>query len=285
MPRAWCVDRYIPPYCQETAGSLLNGWHTPISRAKKPTHERGSGGWAASERASTLDAGGRLDARVIQRTSPVWRRTTRRVCDWAPSDSAGRAPGGEPTLAWGDDQWWPRRPWRTPPPTPPDSRPSRQCADAGDDGRARRLGYRFRLIDAIIPLNAVSSAPFSVIARITNEGFARPYNPRDLELVLRHTVSGAVTRIRVGQSDIRLVLPGPGETTTLTLTAQLPMSLASGDYDVLLNLPDPAPTLNARPEYSIRLANEGVWEPATGYNRLLATITVSNGTFLPTIMR
>jgi hypothetical protein len=150
---------------------------------------------------------------------------------------------------------------------------------------ARRLGYRFHLIDAIIPFNAMSGAPFSVTVRMTNEGFARPYNPRNLELVLRHTVSGAVTRIRVGQSDIRLVLPGPGETKTLTLTAQLPMSLASGDYDVLLNLPDPAPTLNTRPEYSIRLANEGVWEPATGYNRLLARVTVSNGTFLPVIMR
>ncbi|MDW8213931.1 MAG: DUF4874 domain-containing protein, partial [Roseiflexaceae bacterium] len=47
--------------------------------------------------------------------------------------------------------------------------------------------------------------------------------------------------------------------------------------EVLLNLPDPAPTLNTRPEYGIRLANEGMWEPSTGYNRLLATVTVRNG--------
>lgn len=153
------------------------------------------------------------------------------------------------------------------------------------DDIARRLGYRFRLIDAAIPRSALSGAPFSVTVRMTNEGFARPYNPRGLELVLRHTVNGAITRMPVGAGDIRLLLPGPGETKTLTLTAQLPARLATGDYEALLNLPDPASSLNTRPEYSIRLANEGVWEPSTGYNRLLATVTVRNGMFLPVIVR
>lgn len=153
------------------------------------------------------------------------------------------------------------------------------------DDIAPRLGYRFRLIDAAIPRSALSGAPFSVTVRMTNEGFARPYNPRGLELVLRHTVNGAITRTPVGAGDIRLLLPGPGETKTLTLTAQLPARLATGDYEVLLNLPDPASSLNTRPEYSIRLANEGVWEPSTGYNRLLATVTVRNGMFLPVIAR
>ncbi|MCS6840758.1 MAG: DUF4832 domain-containing protein [Roseiflexus sp.] len=153
------------------------------------------------------------------------------------------------------------------------------------DDIARRLGYRFRLIDAIIPRSATSGAPFSISVRMTNDGFARPYNPRGLELVLRHTVNGAVTRIPVGSGETRLFLPGPSETKMLTLTVQLPTRLATGDYEVLLNLPDPAPALNTRPEYSIRLANEGVWEPSTGYNRLLATVRVSNGVFLPVIVR
>lgn len=144
---------------------------------------------------------------------------------------------------------------------------------------ARRLGYRFRLIDAAIPRIAVSGALFSLTVQMTNEGFARPYNQRGLELVLRHMGSGAVTRIPAASGDIRLLLPGPGDTKTITLTARLPARLATGNYEVLLNLPDPAPALNRRPEYSIRLANEGVWEPSTGYNRLLATVTVSNGVF------
>jgi len=41
----------------------------------------------------------------------------------------------------------------------------------------------------------------------------------------------------------------------------------------VLSLPDPETRLRDRPEYSIRLANKGLWEPATGSN-LLAQIQV-----------
>ena len=46
-----------------------------------------------------------------------------------------------------------------------------------------------------------------------------------------------------------------------------------GDYKLYLNLPDPYPTLHDDPRYSIRLANDSVWDEATGYN-LLTTVTV-----------
>ncbi|MCX7860193.1 MAG: DUF4832 domain-containing protein [Chloroflexus sp.] len=153
------------------------------------------------------------------------------------------------------------------------------------DEIARRLGYRLRLLDAAIPRQATIGAPFSITVRMINEGFARPYNPRQLELVLRHTASGAVYRLPMTNGDVRLLLPAPNETKSLTLTAPLPSHLAAGSYEVLLNLPDPAPTLNTRPEYSIRLANEGVWEAHTGYNRLLATVTLHHRWFLPLIGR
>jgi hypothetical protein len=35
-----------------------------------------------------------------------------------------------------------------------------------------------------------------------------------------------------------------------------------------LNLPDPKPTLHDNPKFSIRLANSGIWNEATGYNKL-----------------
>lgn len=35
-----------------------------------------------------------------------------------------------------------------------------------------------------------------------------------------------------------------------------------------LNLPDPCENLRNNPKFSIRLANEGVWDENTGYNRL-----------------
>jgi hypothetical protein len=58
----------------------------------------------------------------------------------------------------------------------------------------------------------------------------------------------------------------------------VPRSLPPGQYDRLLHLPDPSPRLYGRPEYSIRLANRGVWEPATGFNRLLTSVRLLAGT-------
>ncbi|MER3482885.1 MAG: hypothetical protein C4332_06750, partial [Meiothermus sp.] len=39
---------------------------------------------------------------------------------------------------------------------------------------------------------------------------------------------------------------------------------------------DPAGTLYGRPAYSIRLANQNVWESSTGFNSLLKTVSVSS---------
>jgi hypothetical protein len=44
--------------------------------------------------------------------------------------------------------------------------------------------------------------------------------------------------------------------------------MAAGSYDLLLHLPDAAARLKGRPEYAIRLANAGAWEPTTGMNSL-----------------
>jgi hypothetical protein len=50
--------------------------------------------------------------------------------------------------------------------------------------------------------------------------------------------------------------------------------LKKGNYDLLLALPDQYSTLSQRPEYSIRLANEKVWEEKTGYNKLNGVLVV-----------
>ena len=138
---------------------------------------------------------------------------------------------------------------------------------------ARRLGYRFRLIGAELPTTAARGSPLAFRLGIVNDGFAAPYNPRAVELVLRHGVTRLETRVPVS-ADPRFW--GAGETQVLSLSAAIPGDLAPGTYDVLLNLPDPEPTLRARPDYSIRLANEGTWEPSTGYNRLNVAVTIEN---------
>ncbi|MEA4950887.1 MAG: DUF4832 domain-containing protein, partial [Petrimonas sp.] len=64
-----------------------------------------------------------------------------------------------------------------------------------------------------------------------------------------------------------------GEEHSLDITYTLPAQTRNNEYNVYLNLPDPAPALSTRPEYSIRLANQDMWNEETGYNKIHA-ITV-----------
>jgi hypothetical protein len=151
----------------------------------------------------------------------------------------------------------------------------------------RRLGYRLHLVSGRFRTEAQPGQAIPLTLEFQNTGFAAPYNPRGLELVLRQTVTGQKFFAALSRdTDARRWLPGTNHvlTTQLSLPADLPL----GDYEMLLNLPDPAPSLYAMIPYSIRLANSNalssvgtvlgdVWEPATGYHRLRQTLTI-NGT-------
>jgi hypothetical protein len=134
----------------------------------------------------------------------------------------------------------------------------------------KRLGYRFRLVDGDLPAEIARDAPFRIRLAIANDGWAAPYNSRLVELILRHSASGRVQHFPLG-ADPRLW--GAGETQNLDVTLTLPAALDSGEYEILLNLPDPESGLYRRSDYSIRLANVGVWEMATGFN-MLGRVTV-----------
>jgi hypothetical protein len=143
------------------------------------------------------------------------------------------------------------------------------------DDVVRRLGYRYRLVGATMPREVRPAGAFELTMEMMNEGFGGIYNPRLVEVILRDRSTGVMYVVSVDRGrGNRLWLPGPGETKSLTVRAGIPPSMPSGDYEVILNLPDPAPSLYGRPEYSIRLANTGVWEPSTGFNRLLHTIHI-----------
>lgn len=68
----------------------------------------------------------------------------------------------------------------------------------------------------------------------------------------------------------------PGETKQVDIEGGVPADIPNGEYQVLLNLPDPTPKLYNRPDYSIRLANQNVWEANTGYNWLLQNVNVDS---------
>ncbi|PID76153.1 MAG: hypothetical protein CSB22_00625 [Deltaproteobacteria bacterium] len=101
---------------------------------------------------------------------------------------------------------------------------------------SKRLGYRYRLLSTTWEKNIGPDRLLNMACVLTNDGFANLYNKRPLELILRHTSSGNIAE--------------------------------KGTYETFLNLPDDDPELSRHPEYSIRLANKGVWKTESGYNSL-----------------
>ncbi|MBU2669639.1 DUF4832 domain-containing protein [Actinoplanes bogorensis] len=138
---------------------------------------------------------------------------------------------------------------------------------AGRTEAARRLGYRLRLIRAVLPATARRGAQLTATLTLTNDGYAAPIANRPLNLVL--TSGGSVRTFRV-TADLRTLTPGRTVTVKAAFTAP-----AVGTYRLALALPDPSPRIAAVPAYAIRLANPGVWDAAQGRNNLGATLRVT----------
>ena len=135
----------------------------------------------------------------------------------------------------------------------------------------RRLGYRLALDRAVLTENPVAGQKFDAFFVLHNSGFAAPVNKRDVELIFVSVSNPNEKYVYPQQEDPRFWMPDN------TLTFSLPCTLDKamhGQYKLYLNLPDPYPSLHDDPRYSIRLANENVWEEETGYN-YIADITVS----------
>ena len=136
----------------------------------------------------------------------------------------------------------------------------------------RRLGYRFRVVSAELTESVSVGNRFSIRVSIANDGWAALYNPRLVEIVLRHTATGQLSRFVVDADPRRW---SPGATHALELERVVHEGVPLGEHEVLINLPDPERELYRRAEYSIHLANENAWEPATGFNKLHAMVTIS----------
>jgi hypothetical protein len=91
-------------------------------------------------------------------------------------------------------------------------------------------------------------------------------------LVLRNTTTRAVFTVTLAADPRRWQA---GTSAVVAENVAVPTSLPVGTYELLLGLPDAAPALSTNPDYAIRMATNGVWEPATGLNKLLRTITVT----------
>lgn len=139
-----------------------------------------------------------------------------------------------------------------------------------------RLGYRLSLTDVYHSSEMVAGQEFNIAFKIKNTGFAAPMNGRAVELVLVDG-NGEKTVWKCDDIDPRYWFAGEAATIDKTLT--IPED-AEGECTLYLNLPDPKQTLHDNPLFSIRLANDDIWEESEGYNRLLE-ITLSEATSSP----
>ena len=133
------------------------------------------------------------------------------------------------------------------------------------DEMSRRLGYRIVLLSA--GLGAVPGAPGQVrfAAQLVNRGFAPLMNPRPSVLVLRNRSTGTMTHLPLSL-DLREAVPNSEAPLTFAENVLLPRGAAT--YDVGLHFPDASPRIAHRVEYALRLATEGIWDPATGIHWL-----------------
>ncbi len=138
------------------------------------------------------------------------------------------------------------------------------------DDITQKLGYRFSLKTASHSATAAAGGAMAFKATVSNTGYASPYNPRSAYVVLSGNGNRRVIRI---DSDPRRW--APSAETSIDASVVIPADLAPGKYSVALSLPDADTRLEARSEYSIRFANTGVWDAASGDNKLSTQVTIT----------
>jgi uncharacterized protein DUF4832/uncharacterized protein DUF4874 len=134
----------------------------------------------------------------------------------------------------------------------------------------KKLGYRLLLHTATLPVQVKRGKLFNISLQMENAGYASPFNPRPVHLVLRNTKTHAVYTCNL-KADVRFWFTGK---FVINEAIKLPVNIPAGAYQLFLHLPDADPELAKRPEYAIRLANVNMWEESTGFNNLSHTLHI-----------
>lgn len=129
----------------------------------------------------------------------------------------------------------------------------------------QKLGYRISLQSAFIPKSIGLNDYLSLSITLKNEGFAAPFNPRKVYVVLRNSTNGNEIKLPL-KTDIRYWF-GMNE-ITVNENLKLPANTPTGQYNLYLYFPDESPSLASNPAYAIQLANVNTWDSHSGYNSL-----------------
>ncbi|MDZ4656066.1 MAG: DUF4832 domain-containing protein [Bythopirellula sp.] len=139
------------------------------------------------------------------------------------------------------------------------------------DEAKKHLGYRLALLTSSCDSRVAAGATWNITLKIQNLGWAAPFNPRDVKLVLKSPESSDEFQVTV-PTDPREWLPG--EPQLLRFAIGIPKNMPPGKFELFLRLPDPKPRLQHRTEYAIQLVNVGLWNPQTAAHDLKQTVTV-----------
>ncbi len=137
------------------------------------------------------------------------------------------------------------------------------------DTMQRNFGYRLRVTTATYPTSLSPGGVMPLEIGVVNSGWASVLNPRPVFAVL----DGPGGQFPIALSaDPRTWESGQNALVSQSVT--VPSNVPAGTYRLALWLPDEAIALRGDPRYSIRLANTGTWDAATGLNVLATGITV-----------
>ena len=129
----------------------------------------------------------------------------------------------------------------------------------------KNIGYRIELSQFQISSQANASGSLKWALKLSNQGWARPINPRNI--VVRFTSSsGSSKDVVLENTNLRTLDSGASAQWEGTLT--LP-NLSAGEYSVSLGAPDPDARLANNTRFSLRFANADSgnvqWNLKTGF--------------------
>ena len=140
----------------------------------------------------------------------------------------------------------------------------------------QHLGYRLTLDSLIHSIETTPGSPLQVKLRGRNLGFAAPINPRKVSILLRSEADGRTWTVALNEDPRRWL-----ETFEVDAIIGIPTVMPPGYYRLYLRLSDPEPRLSMRPEYSIQLANEGLYDEQTGTHDLMSSVRIRAGRTVP----
>jgi hypothetical protein len=136
---------------------------------------------------------------------------------------------------------------------------------------ACRLGYRFVIRGFEAPRTVKAGGELQVTLDLNNDGYARPFNPRPVHLVL----SGPKIVSLTTGTDARAWAPTSGVAEgRVCVVARVPGDLPAGTYQLGVALPDASPSLAQDARYSVRFIGGATWDGRTGVNLLDASVAV-----------